>query len=169
MNDALRHALAYARAGFSVIPIAGDGSKRPAIEWKEFQGRQASQPEILRWYTGSNYGVGIVCGAVSGGLEVLDFDSAAVWEAYQQALADNMRDKALSLPRVRTPSGGVHVYYRCRAVVEGNRKLARDAAGKTLIETRGEGGQVVAPGSPACCHPSGRLYVWEVPLTGVTL
>src|SRR5207237_857955 len=28
----------------------------------------------------------------------------------------------------------------------------------TLIETRGEGGYALAPGSPAACHPSGRTY-----------
>src|SRR5262249_38412570 len=71
------------------------------------------------------------------------------------------------LPRVRTP-GGWHVYYRCR-VIEGNQKLAtvspeeaqrlRGDRGKTtIIETRGEGGYVLAPGCPARCHPDRGTY-----------
>ena len=29
---------------------------------------------------------------------------------------------------------------------------------KTIIETRGEGGYFLAPGCPAACHETGRLY-----------
>jgi len=63
---------------------------------------------------------------------------------------------------VETPTGGFHIYYRCSDGVEGNQKLAqrKDSNGKlkTLIETRGEGGYVLAPGSPKTCHPLRKSY-----------
>jgi hypothetical protein len=62
--------------------------------------------------------------------------------------------------QVRTPSGGLHIYFRHLAgPVPGNQKLARDPNKKTLIETRGEGGYTIAPGSPASTHPSGEIYL----------
>ena len=57
---------------------------------------------------------------------------------------------------VQTKSGGYHVYYRCEQI-EGNMKLANRPATPeeikatphlkevVLIETRGEGGYVIAP------------------------
>ena len=39
-----------------------------------------------------------------------------------------------------------------------NQKLAESRDKKTLIETRGEGGYVVAPGSPLACHPLKQPY-----------
>jgi hypothetical protein len=52
----------------------------------------------------------------------------------------------------------MHLYYRCETIA-GNMKLAKDENGETLIETRGEGGYVLAPPSPACCHEDNRPYV----------
>src|SRR5262249_30399554 len=65
-------------------------------------------------------------------------------------------------PVVYTPTNGRHVYYRC-ATIAGNQKLAQhpDANGrpKTDVETRGEGGYVLAPSCPLACHPLGKPYV----------
>jgi hypothetical protein len=90
--------------------------------------------------------VAIVTGAISGNLEVLDFDAPALFAPwYTQALQAGIQ----GLPVVQTPSGGYHVYYRAPEVL-GNQKLAVRPQGqkyKTLIETRGEGGYVLAPPS----------------------
>ncbi|RPI29821.1 MAG: hypothetical protein EHM61_00315 [Acidobacteria bacterium] len=55
----------------------------------------------------------------------------------------------------------MHLYYRADGVA-GNQRLAfrraSEDAAKVLIETRGEGGYVIAPGSPPACHPSGKSY-----------
>jgi|SRR5579871_3243123 len=168
----LRHALAYLRAGFSVIPVRPDGTKIPAIDWKEFQKRRATEAEVRGWYdTDQSLGVGIVCGAVSGGLKVLDFDSEDTWKAYRKLLDLQAPELLKTIPAVRTPTGGMHLYLRGLPSVPGNRKLAqRPLPGnkrQTLIETRGEGGYVVAPGSPGSCHPSGKLYVWQTWPAGV--
>jgi hypothetical protein len=46
--------------------------------------------------------------------------------------------------------------------IPGNTKLAIDPSkpskDRVLIETRGEGGYAIVPGSPPACHPAGRTY-----------
>ena len=62
-------ALAYAALGLSVIPLDG---KRPALKsWTQYQQERADEQTIRSWTFGN---VGIVCGAVSGNLVVLDLD-----------------------------------------------------------------------------------------------
>jgi hypothetical protein len=99
-----------------------------------------------RWGTDA---LAVVAGQVSGQLEVLDFDLAALYGPWGDEVRTRHPGLLERLPVVRTQSGGYHVYYRSAAPVAGNRKLAVDPAkpaGKyTLIETRGEGGYVLAP------------------------
>jgi hypothetical protein len=170
MSDSLLStAMAYRRAGLSVIPIMSDGTKSPAVtSWNEYRDRHATDDELELWFgSGELVGIAVVCGRVSGGLEVFDFDSPEAWCRWQTLPA--VKGKAaywLARPRVRTPAGGVHLYLRRRETA-GNRKLAKDPVGKTLLEVKGEGGYVLAPGCPPECHPSGRIYTWEVPLPGL--
>lgn len=103
--------------------------------------------------------IGIVCGAVSGGLEVIDFDRRGIFQRWKERLLEVSRDTAAlidSAVHVRTASGCDHLYFRCSSPVAGNIKLAAarvpfaDINGKErrcMIETRGEGGYVVAPPS----------------------
>ncbi|MBK8034757.1 MAG: bifunctional DNA primase/polymerase [Chloroflexi bacterium] len=70
-------ALAYAALGLSVIPLDG---KRPALKsWTQYQRQRADKQTIRAWTFGN---VGIVCGAVSGNLVVLDLDGAAGYAAF---------------------------------------------------------------------------------------
>src|SRR5688572_18486946 len=57
------------KSGLSVIPVTMP-DKRPTISWKEFQSRRPEVNELD--YTGA---IGVVCGEVSGSLEVVDIDS----------------------------------------------------------------------------------------------
>ena len=171
MNTVLEMAKQYTSLGFSVIPIRIDGSKAPALnegEREPFEQLIANESQLVCWFS-RNVGIGILGGKVSGGLEVLDFDKPGIFEEWLHALEDLDFDahmNALALPRVTTPAHGDHLYYRCDEI-SGSMKLATahesfvDCTGKsktTMIETRGEGGYVVAPGSPACCHKAGRTY-----------
>lgn len=156
----LDHALRYLAAGFSVVPISPGGSKKPPQTWKEYQRRLATEDEARRWWADNRFGVAIICGKVSGGLEVLDFDSDEVWQQFLALSEEEMPGFLAKLPQVETPAGGRHLYYRLGTLApRGNTKLARDTTGETLAETRGEGGYVLAPGSPAACHESGRYYL----------
>lgn len=150
-------AFEYANAGISVIPIRLDGSKAPAIKsWSEYQERIATPEEIESWFQVPS-GIGIVAGFVSGSLEILDFDLGELfWPWFE--LVPGIASK---LPVVETPSDGYHVFFRCEKI-GGNCKIATDskAEKKTLIETRGQGGYVVAAGSPFGVHKKkDRLYV----------
>ena len=71
MNTMTATASAYAHAGLSVIPTAAD--KRPACAWKPFTERIMSDRELEVNFRNAG-GIGIVCGRVSGNLELLDFD-----------------------------------------------------------------------------------------------
>lgn len=180
MNHTLDIALEYRAAGLCVIPLRLDGSKSPAVgSWKEFQQRRPTDDEMRHGFC-RPAGIGIVTGAVSLGLEVLDFDQWQVFEPWRSRVTGIIE----RLPVVETASGGFHVLYRCNRIC-GNTKIAswepvddRSPAAKlfpeiaatrqgcnglpikpTRIETRGEGGYVVAVGSPAEVHPSRKAYV----------
>jgi hypothetical protein len=148
----------YTKQGFSVIPIGEN--KRAVFPWTEFQSKIMDDGTIKAQFTNERCkNIAIIGGGVSGGLEIIDVDlkydvSGTLWERLKESLTDLMP----LLYVVRTKSGGYHLYYRCE-VVEGNQKLAMRHATKeelidtphakeiVLIETRGEGGYVLAPPS----------------------
>ncbi len=185
--------LSYLRAQLSLIPI-GPGSKTTPekFTWKAYQKRQPTEAEVRGWLNRfPGCGIGIVCGKVSGGLEVLDLEAAAPLEEFRTLVEEAAPGLLQKLPRAETPGGGRHIYYRCEQI-EGNQKLAQRAVevipeelhskegGEldqeaikklglrkiddqyykviTLIETRGEGGQVLSPLCPPGVHPSGGIY-----------
>lgn len=167
-------AKAWAAAGLSVVPIRADGSKAPAIEsWRELQDRILTEEEIDQHFK-PGLGIAIIAGEVSGNLEFLDFDvpkdkhgnaiSECIFNAWLDCLDVELFELVQTMPSVRTPGGGAHLYYRCE-YLEGNKKLAMqinppgvEPSKSTIAETRGRGGYVLAPGCPAKCHPSGKLY-----------
>jgi putative DNA primase/helicase len=150
----------------SVVPIPPDGTKRPRIPWKVYQHRRATAHELARWFGGSPNGIALIMGAISGGLETLDFDTHKVYQQW----CERMRDKGLDGLHNRLAAGyleaspnGIHLLYRC-CQIEGNQKLATIPVEgpqryKTLIETRGEGGLVIVAPSSGGVHPSGKPYV----------
>lgn len=180
-------AIRWAAAGLSVVPIRPDGSKAPAIKtWTELEGRILTPEEIDKYFK-PGLGIAIIGGEVSGNLEFLDFDipkdesgdiigvcvgsgddarfeNECIFDAWLDCLDTDLFDLVKSMPTVRTPGGGVHLYYRC-ASLEGSRKLAMQEnppgivpSKSTIAETRGRGGYVLVPGCPPQCHPSGKTY-----------
>ncbi len=156
-------ALEYVRNGLSVIPIRTDGSKAPVVDWKPYQLKIPDDQMLEDWFQ-NDCGIGIVCGAVSGRVEVLDFDDPGCFEPWKERVLETSGTLGLldRLVIMQTPSGGWHLIYRCSAGVGPNQKLAQrrlaDGTIKTMIETRGEGGYVLAPGSPNECHHLGKPY-----------
>jgi len=162
--DARSAAEKYRALGLSVIAIAPNGSKGPAKEvgaWGTLMREPAPLDLIACWYPeGSHNGVAIVGGIVSGELSILDFETGDAYTKFRRECADEGLIFALDeCPVVITPNGGRHVY--CFGVSEKCTKLARTEAGKTLIEIKGQGGYVLAPGCTSECHPTGLLYQWE--------
>jgi putative DNA primase/helicase len=158
-------ALEYVKGGLSVVPIKADGSKSPVGSWKKFQEHLPAPYDIKQNFKG-NVGIAILGGKVSGSLEIIDFDHPDYIEPWVKVVEENSAGLTAKLTRIKTPRGGAHFYFRC-SEIEGNQKLAQEPtvdsttgkpSAKVLIETRGEGGYVLAPGCPAACHPTGKLY-----------
>lgn len=142
----------YRSLGLSVIPI-GEG-KRPIVKWLD------AQKEIKEYDFTPAKGMGLVCGAVSGNLEAIDFDlkydnTGTLMARYKSEVGETCPGLLKRLLIQKTPSGGYHFIYRCEKI-SGNQKLAQRRADEqeqkngdkimVLIETRGEGGYIgIAP------------------------
>lgn len=133
----------YWRAGLSVIPLRG---KKPAVKsWAVYAERRASEAQIAVWKRQRDFkNVGIVCGAVSGGLVVVDLDGLDAVNAFYDRFP-----QLTNTLTVRTGSGtGRHLYFWCE-----NTETVRMKG----FEIRGEGCYVVAPPS---VHPvTGWRYI----------
>ncbi len=154
-------------SGVSVIPILANQTKRPAIEWREYQGHVPSLEEITEWWgNGHAFGIALICGSVSGNLEMCEIEGRAmesfskIHEACDRLGAGDILATLMQEYSQESPTGGLHLLYRIENhPVPGNTKLARDEAGLVLAETRGEGGYVIGAPSPGACHPSGKPWV----------
>jgi putative DNA primase/helicase len=186
--DTLAAALQLHAAECSVVAVRADGSKRPRGDWKAAQTERATEEQLRTWFANGHPGVGIITGAVSGGLEMLELEGRAVDEGVLTQLADIFLGSGLGelWQRLatgwleRSPSGGLHFQYRLDGTpVPGNTKLASRLAREDeltdderelkqrhpnkkilrgLIETRGEGGFVVTAPSHGSVHSSGLPY-----------
>ena len=186
-TDVYRAAKVMVRSGLSVIPILADGTKRPAYrllppvwseagqkftrQWKKYTSRLPTVSELRSWFRDSSedieYGVAVIGGEVSGGVEIVDLDNWDVvepWSALVEEQAPGLLDR---LVRVKSPRPGLHVYYRC-AVFGGSHKLAMvpdpehgGTKPKGVIELKGAAGYCLAPPSPAACHKTNRPYVYD--------
>lgn len=150
-------------------------------EWKRFMSERAPRTLIEQFYSGDSYdGVGIICGKISGNLEMLELeglasDSLSLFAIRRECEARGIEwlwDMLLNGGYAEwTPSAGIHFLYRVSGMpVPGNTKIARrpateqelatnpDAKIKTLAETRGEGGYVIVAPSGGKVHPSGDTW-----------
>ena len=162
-GDVLAAARCYVAAGLSVIPVLADGSKRPPIKWAELMERQPTPDELAAWFAPHKaVGVAIVCGKVSGNLAVLDFESEIAWQQWRER-ADQLGIVEFfdGFPLVQTPKGGRHLYCRIVEQPAPGGKLAMRTKTETLIEVRGQGNYVLAPGCPTACHELNRPYTFE--------
>lgn len=143
----------YQKFGFSLMPLRTDDRKRPAFEWKKLQRERCTLADLQRWLQRFE-GFGVITGRLSG-IVVVDLDSltALTWAKQNLPPTD-----WIVLTGMKNGLSGQHWYYRWNDdLKEDPRNRARIFVGSTRIELdwRGEGGYVVAPGSP---HESGVLY-----------
>lgn len=177
LTEIQQAALTWHEAGCQVIPaIAG---KRPAFDWKTLQDQKASATWVQRVHAEAD-GVGIICGAISGNLEMLELEGRATssWhidriiEACDERKVTWLWNMLTGLGYSEwTPSGGLHFLYRINDhEIPGNTPVARRPANaeelaenpknkvKVLAETRGEGGFVVVAPSGGSIHPDGGTW-----------
>ena len=155
------------QAGLCVLPVANDQTKRPAVPWRDYQRTRPDIDTLHVWFAEhrGHQGLGVVCGAVSGNLELLEAEGRAVDDGTVDRYLT--ATKAAGLPDLydgwveRSPSGGLHFLYLVDGIVAGNTKLAATADRDVLLETRGEGGFVVIAPTPGSYHQSGRPWTLE--------
>ena len=145
-------AVEAARRGWAVFPCR-PGDKRPAVpDWEH---RACSDPErVGRYWPSGQHNIGIACGP--SGLVVVDLDTHSPlpedwrlpgvhdgWDVLA-LLAEWAAQPWPVTYTVKTPTGGLHLYYAAPAGPE-----IRNSAGKIgpLIDVRAGGGYVLAAGS----------------------
>lgn len=137
----VRAAVAYFYEGMSVLPLMGKQSVR---DWKIRQ-QEIAIPELIHSWNHQRIlnNVGIVCGAVSNNLVVMDLDGQAAIEAFERQFP-----YLLDTFTVLTGSGkGKHLYFRVDDLPPTTRLVY---ANHQAIELRANGCYVVAPPS---LHP----------------
>ena len=139
--DLLQHALNYAELGYKVFPCV-PGEKRPLTAHGVLEATTDEFQIQLWWEACPNANIGIS----TAGLIVIDRDSNKETGQPNQWLA-NGDERLLDLfagPVSQTPRGGDHSYFR-----QPLGKDWRNTASKLfdLVDTRGNGGYVLAPPS----------------------
>ena len=144
-------ALTFARAGIPIFPCVRDG-KRPLTP-AGFNDASRDIDQVGSWWArwpGAN--VGMPTGSASG-VDVVDIDVApgiSGFDAFERANSAGLVDGDLA--RVRTPSGGMHVYFPASAA----RPQRCWQAAASHIDFRGNGGYVVVPPS-TLLRSNGRI------------
>jgi putative DNA primase/helicase len=146
MSDAaalLDGALSYARYGIAVFPC--DDDKAPRVKGG-FHAATTDPKQIRQWWTQwPTAMIGLPTGLKSG-IAVLDIDHKP--EKGKDGFKVLPGWETMSSVIARTTSGGAHLYFRAHEEI----RSTTDTLGHG-IDTRGEGGYVIAPPS--------RGYVWE--------
>lgn len=152
----LQIARTYFDSGYSLVPI-GTSKKQKFRHRHNPDGsyRHWTWNELAEEWQSAEGGIGINCGFAD--LRVLDIEDYD----YYTFLKDQLPEIVGKMPVIRTPSNGAHCPYRSKNLDNKRKVLARDIDGDILIETREQGQYVVAPGSCASCHPSGKSYSAE--------
>jgi hypothetical protein len=133
-------ALVFAREGIPVFPCVA-GGKRP-LTGSGFHEATRDTDQVRRWWSRwPRANIGMPTGTPSG-IDVVDIDVATTesgFAAFERAT--NAGLVAGEVARVRTPSGGLHVYYPASE----NQRCWQAASAH--IDFRGDGGYVIVPPS----------------------
>ncbi|MFD3498811.1 bifunctional DNA primase/polymerase [Streptomyces sp. NPDC058678] len=178
-------------AGLCVIPIKADGSKAAALRsWSPYKVQRSTPAEHDQWFGGGRPGgLAVVYGAVSGNVEMYEFEGHAIKDGLLDEVTEVMEASGLGEEwhailtgwATESPSGGRHFRVRVDgAPVPGNTKLASRLARedeytpeerqrllekpnaqiiRVQAETRGEGGYGLVEPSGGTVHATGKPYV----------
>ncbi len=149
---ALENAIAFYESDkLRYFPVVWKG-KKPAIDsWKPFRSRVPSFEELASWFHEDKpTNIGIICGAASGGLVALCFNTPG---GALEFFGEELWQKLLNTTFVTKTYRGVHVLLRSDTPIR-NQFVPKEGT-PSWMEIRCEGNYVVVPPS---LHPEGVLY-----------
>ncbi|WP_258044089.1 bifunctional DNA primase/polymerase, partial [Mycobacterium kansasii] len=152
--DCLTAALAYAAAGWYVLPVrrvAGKAGKHPGgIVGHEWHHKSSSDPQVIAaWYAATDHGIALHCGR--SGAVVFDVDDP---DAMPDVLARHLDTAPHQSSRPDTPRRGHYVFAMPPGQTLGN---GTGRLGGAWGEIRGANGVIIAAPS---WHPEGGEYRW---------
>lgn len=115
----------------------------------------------------NSYGVGLVCGELSGNLEVIDIDQkysldGKLFENYKRVIHNYDPNLLKKLVVQKTQNNGYHLIYRCKKI-EGNLKLANrettEAERKATYEKEIKGGATEDKAKRAAANDKVRVLI----------
>ncbi|MCA1365829.1 DUF3631 domain-containing protein [Bradyrhizobium sp. BRP14] len=157
-------ALSYVRAGFRIFPAGTD--KKPLV--RAWQTKATLDPDAVRtwWSKWPDAMVALPTGA-DNDLYVVDLDRKPWCDGV--AIYDLFQSDDDGAPLVRTASGGVHRYYKFNSSLRpdlGKLDLGNTASKiAPCVDTRGQGGYVIAAGSGAYQYVNGLDIDDRKPIT----
>lgn len=150
---------------FSLVPCRAEDetikgklkkAKSPLVQtWSDKADQKlslAALSAIVCRYPYTKIAIGGICGVASGNLEIIDIDPKH-WDGivvvFLVTLKQTYPELYAKLRIHRTPSGGLHLIYRCEQPIgEGSMKLAyKEGVKDAGIETRGQGAYFIMPPS----------------------
>lgn len=151
----LAAALDLAARGFPVFPV--NREKKPLAGMHGFKDATRDEAVIRGWF--ANAPGRQLAVATGGGLLVVDLDCKGEADGPAALLAlEAQHDDLPETPRVRTPSGGAHLWFTYDPALDLRCSAGRLGPG---IDVRASGGYVVAPPSVVT---SGGGYIWDIDL-----
>lgn len=136
-------AISLAKEGYKVFPCRSFGKpKAPYVKWKE---EATTNIETIRswWKKWPSALVSVPTGKVNG-FTVLDIDKKKDVDGFKTLEQLGLELDSLLGPRVKTPSGGRHIYFEYSPTV-------KNSAGKLGpgLDVRNDGGYVIVAGEIA--------------------
>jgi hypothetical protein len=165
--DGLEAAKFYLSLRLNAFPLA-PASKKPRIgfSWKPYQHTLVTEQNLREWFSPRLCNIAVICGHVSGGLLVQDFEGGKDAEKFYPNL-ERLGEETII---VETPHGGIHVYLRSFVEVKRTIRVCQNPP----IDLLAEGGYVVAPPSivdskqyRVISNSKGILTVSDNPLTSI--
>ena len=148
-----RWALWYLKQGLSVMPLK-PGDKTPLLEtWSPYKEKLPTPQEVVMWWKKwPNANIGVITGKLSG-IYVVDADETKAFEWFSKFLPENHK-----IPTVFTPRHHCYHFWFKYPDVDG--VVLTNTSGKIFpkLDTRGEGGFVVAP--PSIWHENQQRWEW---------
>ena len=116
MNNLLQTAQQYRSMGLSITAV--NDHKKSLYTWRKYQHRLVTQNEIVTAFNHSAaVGIAIICGTISGNLEVIDLDlkndlQHGLFEQFINAVKHHDPMLLAQLAIASTKNAGYHFFYQ---------------------------------------------------------